>query len=129
MKEDKPVILFDGYCNLCGATVKYIQRRDKNNSFKYHLLQSKTGKKILASHKISSNIDSVVFINQNMVFIKSEAILEITKFLPFPSKALRIGRYLPKNVRDKLYDFIARNRYKWFGKKDVCNFLTNNKKF
>ena len=122
MKQEKPVILFDGFCNLCGATVKFIQKHDKKNSFKYHVLQSETGKKLIASYNIPPTIDSVIFITQNQAFIKSDAILEIGKLLIYPFRMIRIGKFLPKKWRDKIYDFIARNRYRWFGKKDVCNF-------
>jgi len=122
MEESRPLILVDGYCNLCNGTVRFVQKRDKNNHFQFTALQSEFGKSMIKRYQIPSEIDSVVLILENQAFLKSDVIIESSNFLPNPWKIIKFFAIIPKSLRDKLYDFIARNRYKWFGKKQVCEF-------
>lgn len=119
------IILFDGVCNFCNSSVNKIIRHDKKNRFKFAPLQSEIGKKLLAKHSIdSAKIDSIILIENNDAFIKSTAILKISKHLGalYP---LAYGFFIiPEFIRNIIYDFIARNRYKWWGKKDSCMIPT-----
>jgi len=119
------IILFDGVCNFCNTSVNKIIKHDKKNKFKFTALQSEAGKKLLQQHSIdATKIDSIILIENNIVFIKSTAILKISKHLNglYP---LAFGFIIiPTFIRDAVYDFIARNRYKWWGKKDSCMIPT-----
>ncbi len=120
MKE-KGIILFDGVCNMCNASVNFIIDRDKANKFKFASLQSETGKYLLVKfQKDAEKLDSVVLITQDKLYDKSSAALKIASMLPFPYPLSILFRVFPKALRDIVYDYIAKNRYKWFGKKDAC---------
>ncbi len=125
LPNNTAIILFDGVCNFCNASVNKIIKHDKKNRFKFTALQSETGKHLLEKHHIDSQkIDSIILIENNTVFIKSTAILKISKHLNglYP---LAFGFIIiPTFVRDAVYDFVARNRYKWWGKKDSCMIPT-----
>lgn len=114
------VILFDGVCNLCNGAIQFIIKKDKKNIFKFGTLQSESGKKIINTNKNISNIDSVLLITNTNVFYKSTAIIKISQKLGFPYNLLIVTILLPVKLRDKIYDIIAKNRYKWFGKKTNC---------
>lgn len=112
------IILFDGECNFCDASVQFIIKRD-NGTFHFASLQSKFGKELVKRFRLQS-IDSLVLIENDRAYTKSTAALRIAKrlYLLWPLCYLLI--VLPKPIRDSIYDFIAKNRYKWFGKKEVC---------
>ncbi len=115
------IILFDGVCNMCNASVNFIIDRDKANKFKFASLQSETGKNLLVKfQKDAEKLDSVVLITQGKLYDKSSAALKIASMLPFPYPLSILFRVFPKALRDIVYDYIAKNRYKWFGKKDAC---------
>jgi predicted DCC family thiol-disulfide oxidoreductase YuxK len=114
-------ILFDGDCNLCNRTVKFISKRNKNNRFTILSLQSEKGKDLQAQWKINSNIDSVILVKENSVYYESDAIISILKDLNGPYRFIgHAAALLPKKLRDILYRIIARNRYRWFGKSNSC---------
>ena len=123
MESNKPIILFDGICNLCDSSVNFILKRDKKSLFRFVTLQSEEGEKIIATHKIPPESDSVILVQNNTVFIESDAAIEICRKLPTPWKWLSITKKLPKKWPDKLYRLIAKNRYKWFGKRDSCRVV------
>lgn len=119
---DKKIILFDGVCNLCNSFVQFVIKYDKKDVFRFAALQSDIGQEIIKNIGLENqNIDSVVFFNPNGIYsIKSNAALEIMKNLGgifYYSKYLKV---FPRFIRDFVYDFIARNRYKWLGKKESC---------
>lgn len=123
MENTKPIILFDGVCNLCSASVSFILRRDKRQQFDFISLQSNEGKQLLKQFQVSTEIDSVILIHNQKVFIESDAAIAISKFLPFPWNWARIFKVIPKNWRDRIYRWVAKNRYRWFGKRNsVCHF-------
>ncbi|WP_405414449.1 thiol-disulfide oxidoreductase DCC family protein [Maribacter sp. Asnod1-A12] len=130
MRMDKKIILFDGICNLCNSTVQYVIKRDENDTFRYAALQSKTGKSLLAERNIDINdIDSIILIELNIAYyIKSTAALEIGKNLKGLNTVSTILLWLPESFRNIVYDFIAKNRYKWYGKKEECMIPTNELK-
>lgn len=126
MGTNKPIILFDGYCNLCSGTINFIQKKDRKKLFQYVTLHSKKGKEIIEKYRISSSLDSVIFIYRDRAFAKSDAITEIAGLISYPWRIIAAGKFIPKRWRNFLYDFIAGNRYKWFGKKEVCDFPDSN---
>lgn len=123
MEFEKPILLFDGVCNLCNNSVNLIIKRDKKNQFRFIALQSQEGIELITKLGISKETDSVILIVENRVFTESEAAIEIIKRLPLPWKWLTIFKIIPQKIRDKIYRWIARNRYRWFGKRDVCRII------
>ena len=115
------IILFDGVCNLCNSSVNFIIDRDKKNVFKFAALQSEAGQKFLDKFGINKNdFDSVVLLDENKFYSKSTAALMIVKEFPSLWKALFVFIIIPAPLRNFLYDLVAKNRYRWFGKKDSC---------
>ncbi len=115
------VLLFDGVCNLCNGTVQFILKRDKKEKFKFATLQSKSGQILLNKYKLPLYpFDTFVYIVDESYFIKSEAALLVIKELGGIWKILSILRYIPRPIRDFIYDVIAKSRYRIFGKKDEC---------
>ncbi|XP_010500862.1 PREDICTED: DCC family protein At1g52590, chloroplastic [Camelina sativa] len=122
-EEDKrPIMLFDGVCNLCNGGVKFVKDHDRNRSIRFEALQSETGKKLLMrSGRAPDDISSVVLVEKDRSYIKSEAVLKIMNYidLPFPQLAFFI-QFAPLFVRDFLYENVANNRYAMFGRSDSC---------
>jgi predicted DCC family thiol-disulfide oxidoreductase YuxK len=119
-----PVILFDGVCNLCNGAVQFVINRDEREKFRFASLQSSIGKTYLKQFELTANVYSIILIKNDRVFDKSSAALEIAKDLSGLWPAFYALKIVPKYVRDKIYDFIAAHRYKWFGKKDECMIPT-----
>lgn len=122
---DKKIILFDGVCNLCNSFVQYVINHDKNDIFRFTALQSETGMKILKHIGVDpEKIDSIVLYHPGVAYYyKSGAALEIAKHLGWRSLSV-VFKLVPKFLRDPVYDYIARNRYKWYGKTDQCMIPT-----
>ena len=119
--ENKSIILFDGVCNLCNNSVQFIIKRDKKQRFLFSSLQSDAAQDILLQFQLkNSDFDSIIFIENGKVYQKSTAILKISKYLSGIWKLSYGFIIIPKFIRDTVYTFIAKNRYKWFGKRDVC---------
>lgn len=118
---NKGLILFDGLCNLCSWSVQFIIKRDSKDYFRFASLQSEIAKQLLKDFNVPKGFyQSVVLIENNKVFIKSNAALKITRKLKGLWPALFSFIIIPKIFRDYIYDLIAKNRFKWFGKKEVC---------
>lgn len=128
MKVPHPIILFDGICNLCNNTVDFIITHDRKKRFRFASLQSETGQKLKNKFNIPSETDSIVFVHNGKFYIESEAALEITSLLPYPWKLASILKIVPRTLRDKIYRWIARNRYRWFGKRETCRLPTPEEK-
>ncbi len=120
--KNKDLILFDGICNLCHSSVQYVIERDTQDRFVFASLQSNLGQQVLKRHNINPDItDSIILYRHNKgIEIKSTAALLIAKKLRFPSCLLSVFLIIPPFFRHLVYDFIARNRYKWFGKQENC---------
>jgi|SRR6185436_84808 len=132
--RDHGIILFDGICNYCSRWVDLVMENDKKDHFRFATIQSETGQKLLHQKVFpSQNLpDSVILIENGNMFFKSDAGLKIAKKLDFPFSLLYGFIIFPKFIRDRVYDFIANNRYKWFGKKEICRVPVTeeeNKKF
>jgi predicted DCC family thiol-disulfide oxidoreductase YuxK len=126
----KKIILFDGVCNLCNGAVQFIIKRDHNDMFRFAALQSETGRKLLTERNIDTEaIDSIILIEPNVAYYtKSTAALEIGENLKGLRTFSSILLWLPEQFRNIVYDYIAKNRYKWYGKKDSCMIPTEELK-
>jgi len=123
--KDHKIILFDGVCNLCNGAVTYIIKRDKKNLFKFAALQSEIGQQLISKFNIdTSKVDSIILIDGEKHYEKSSAALRIAKYLSGAYPLLFGFMILPKFIRNAVYDYIAKNRYKWFGKKESCMIPT-----
>lgn len=120
MKQDHPVVLFDGICNYCNSWVNFAIRNDKNARLRFATLQSATGQKLKEEYGVAPTVDSVILIDNDRAYTYSDAALRIAKYLQWPAKALYALIIVPAFIRQPIYKWIARNRYKWFGKKDAC---------
>lgn len=116
-----PVILFDGVCNLCNAAVIFFIKRDKKNVFRFASLQSAFGQSVLQKFHLSANtFNSFILFKNGKVYTKSTAALLVAKELSGGWPLLSAFIIVPRFIRDDVYNFIAQNRYKWFGKKKEC---------
>jgi predicted DCC family thiol-disulfide oxidoreductase YuxK len=119
------IILFDGVCNLCNTAVNFVISHDKKNRFKFAPLQEATGKKIMKEFHIDSDkTDSIVLIDNGRAYIKSGAALRIAKNLNGAYPLLYFFMVFPAFIRDGVYDWVAKNRYRWFGKQESCRVPT-----
>ena len=126
---EKKIVLFDGVCNLCNKAVTFIIEHDPKDEFRFAALQSDIGEELLAKHNIDrSKIDSIILIKEDKAYIKASAALRIAKDLKGLISLVYIFVILPKFITNTIYDFIARNRYDWFGKKDNCMIPTTDLK-
>ncbi|MFA0962879.1 thiol-disulfide oxidoreductase DCC family protein [Roseivirga sp. BDSF3-8] len=117
----KDIVLFDGVCNLCHGAVNFIIDRDPAGRYHFASLQSEPGRELLQKYDVDPDkIDSVVLVRADMVFTKSRAALEISRYLRGPWPLLYVFKIVPSFIADAIYDLVARNRYKWFGKQDQC---------
>ena len=119
------VILFDGVCNFCNGAINFVLKQDKNGIFRFAPLQSEAGQTLLQQYNLSTaEFDSFVLIDNGKIYKKSAASLRVMNKLPWYWKEVQLLRIIPVAFRDAIYDFIARNRYKWFGKKEQCMIPT-----
>lgn len=114
----KNIILFDGDCNFCDASVQFIIQRDPAAYFHFASLQSEIGQQLQAQYAIPHNVDSLVLIEQQKVYLTSTAALRIAKKLSGGWKLAYLLIGIPRPFRDRAYSYFAKNRYRWFGKKE-----------
>ena len=126
MKQLKNTILFDSKCNLCSKTVKRVMKLDKKKLFTFISNKSETGKNIISKNNLNSITTEtiVLFTNENKFLIKSDAAISIVVKLNPLFLIFKTLYIIPKTVRDKVYDYVAKNRYKWFGENESCE-ITN----
>lgn len=124
--KDKKLILFDGVCNLCNSSVQYVIKNDKKNRFMFTALQSEVGEKIIKHFNIDTQkVDSILlFTPEKGIVSKSTAALKVASKLGFPTNILSVFLIIPPFIGNWIYDFIAKNRYKWYGKKEACMIPT-----
>ena len=121
MTETHPILLFDGVCNLCNGLVKFIIKRDQRSRIRFAPLQSDTGKSLIANFGLSpEDINSVVYISGEQVFLRSSAVLHLLKDLGGGWKLFYIFIIIPPVMRDLFYNLIARTRYRIFGRSGSC---------
>ena len=124
MAPKRPVILFDGVCNLCNSAVQWVIERDKEGRFDFASLQSDAARrelgKVMDPNEIDALPDSIVLLDSDGVHVRSAAALRILRGLDSWFLLLRLGVVLPRPIRDAVYNMVARNRYRWFGRRDTC---------
>jgi predicted DCC family thiol-disulfide oxidoreductase YuxK len=123
--DDRSIILFDGVCNLCNGAVQFVISKDKNNYFRFASLQSEQGQQLLKQYQLPVLTNtSFVLIEDGHVYTSSTGALRVAKKLKGFWPVLYVLMIIPKFIRDFVYYRIAKNRYKWFGKKDECMIPT-----
>jgi len=116
-----PIWLYDGVCALCSGGVRYTLRHERDHDIRFVAIQSREGRALAQSHGIDPDEpDSFLFIENGQALAKSDGVLALTRHLNGPARLLLLGQPLPKRWRDWLYDRVARNRYRLFGRKAFC---------
>ena len=130
LPKNKKIILFDGICNLCNSAVAIVIKQDKKNTFLFAAIQSKKGKEIIDYLEIDiAKIDSIILYEPGVSYeVKSTAALKIMNDFGQFWQLTKLLWVFPKGFRNQVYDFIAKNRYKWFGKKESCMIPTKDLK-
>lgn len=131
------IVLFDGECNLCNGWVDFLVRKDRKRRLRFASLQSESARTILARLEPGSSVlqtggasdgtndpSTIVFIDRDRVYVKSGAVLRILKVIGWPWRAFSLFLVVPRSLRDLVYDWIARNRFRWFGRRDTCRIPT-----
>ncbi|MDT0607658.1 thiol-disulfide oxidoreductase DCC family protein [Croceitalea rosinachiae] len=126
MEDGKKIILFDGVCNLCNSSIQFVIKHDTDDVFRYAALQSEVGRELILERGIdTTQIDSIILIDPGVAYYtKSDAALEIGKDLKGYRTLSNFFKVFPVGLRNLIYDFVARNRYKWYGKQDACMIPT-----
>jgi predicted DCC family thiol-disulfide oxidoreductase YuxK len=120
-------LFFDGYCTLCNNSVDFLMRVDKRQRLSFGSLQSETAQRELPQ-ELRESVDSVILKYNDRVFVKSDAALEVCRILGGGWHFFRIFKILPRSWRDAIYEWVARNRYRWFGKRETCRMPTPEEK-
>jgi len=121
---EHPLILFDGDCNLCNGCVQFVIKRDRKARYRFASLQSEVGRAVLETalgrDGMATLPDSIVLVQRSKVQVKSAAALAIARGIRWPWPLLAVFWVVPYPIRDFIYDWVARNRLRWFGKRDAC---------
>ena len=120
VKDDAPILFFDGVCNLCNWSVDMILRLEKNDQIRFASLQSNFSEQFLNDSNFPSSLDSIIFRVNNKNFVESDAVIEISKYLKTPFSFLKYFHWFPKGFRNIVYRMIAKNRHAIFGKRLSC---------
>lgn len=130
LPENKKIVLFDGICNLCESSVQFIIKHDRKDIFRFVALQSEIGHEILKTIGLDKHkIDSIVLYEPGTAYYyKSQAALKIAKNLSGWIAFVGIFTFIPTSFSDIIYDYIAKNRYNWYGKKESCMIPTTELK-
>lgn len=123
--QELPLVMFDGVCNMCNAAVQFIIERDSTGYLRFASLQSDHAQEKLVAYDLPPDyLDSFILLENGKLYTRSTAALRVSRYFSGPWKALYIFIIIPAPIRDAVYNFIGRNRYKWFGKKDQCMMPT-----
>jgi len=119
--DDKPIIVFDGYCALCSGFANFVTRHDTQKALRLLPAQSPLGEALYAHYGLKpDDYETNLLIENGRIRVKSDGSLAMFAYLGWPWKILSVGRVLPRPIRDWMYGIIARNRLRWFGQRDVC---------
>ena len=119
------VVLFDGVCNLCNSSVNWIIDHDKRNEFRFASLQSDYGQQVINKFNLQGEyLNTVILVDGDRLYTRSAAVLKIAGIIGGVWGLLTVFLIVPAFIRDIVYNFIARNRYRWFGKKESCRIPT-----
>ncbi len=116
---EPPILLFDGVCNLCNGVVQFVLTHDPQGRVRFASQQSAFGQALMRQYELTDR-QSVVLLEENRVYTRSDAAIQVLHLLPAPWRWLEVARFIPKGWRDAIYDLIARNRYRVFGKREAC---------
>lgn len=121
INQDQPILLFDGVCNLCNGAIQYVIKNDPKGKFRFSALQNEFSQNLLKSHDPALlDLDTVMLVYKDKVYVKSNAALESARLMGGLHSLLYIFKIVPRFLRDPIYNWVAKNRYRWFGKKDSC---------
>jgi predicted DCC family thiol-disulfide oxidoreductase YuxK len=119
--DDRPILIFDGNCVLCSAFARFILRHDKGNRFRFMAAQTTLGAALYRHFDLDpTDYETNILIEDGRAWLKSEGSIRVFERLGWPWSLMAIGRLLPRAVRDRLYDVVARNRLRWFGVRTSC---------
>jgi predicted DCC family thiol-disulfide oxidoreductase YuxK len=119
--DEFPILLFDGVCNLCSGTVRFVIRHDPGGRFRFAALQSEAGRRLLVQHGLPADaLDTFVLIEGARCFTRSDAAIELARRLGGAWRGLAWLRLVPRPIRDAAYGVVVRNRYRWFGRSESC---------
>ena len=122
-----PILFFDGECNLCNSAVDLVIRVDRSETIHFASLQSPWSETFFASREEPKpNLSSMVFFSEGCFYYASDAAIQIGAKLKFPWNSVSLGRYFPRSWRESIYRLVARNRYRWFGKRETCRIPTES---
>lgn len=125
VNSSRPIVLFDGVCNLCNRIVQFIIKKDKKKLFLFASLQGKTGQEVLKKFNLPVNdFNSFILVDGDQIYTRSTAALRMLRKLGGGWRYFYVFIILPKFIRNALYNRVARNRYKWYGKRDECMIPT-----
>ena len=120
MQTPQRIVLFDGVCTFCNASVRFLYHRDPKANLHYANQDSDIGRNLLTQHGVGEGLDALVLIDGDKAYSRSTAAIHMLKYLRFPWPLLTVLLLIPAFIRNPFYDLIARNRYQWFGKLDAC---------
>lgn len=120
MVKKHPIVLFDGVCNFCNGMVNFIIRQDHQKVFRFAALQSEAGQELVAKYHLPKSLESFILIEDGRVYKRSTAALRLYRRLPWIWRWIQLFWIVPRPARDAVYNLIARNRYRWFGKREEC---------
>lgn len=123
--DDGPILLFDGGCSLCDWSVQFVLAHESRAALRFASLQSDVGRRLTSSCGIDTGaLDSLVLVEGAHCYVRSDAALRVARHLDLPWRWLALGRVVPTSIRDRIYDGIARRRYRWFGTREACRLPT-----
>jgi predicted DCC family thiol-disulfide oxidoreductase YuxK len=121
IQGDQPIVIFDGVCNFCNASVNFVMKHDRRGRFRFASNQSEAGASLLRRFGIDpTSVQSVYLVEGDRIWSKSSAAARVAGGLAFPWNLLAVTGIVPKFIADRVYDLIARNRYRWFGQSQAC---------
>lgn len=116
-----PLIVFDGHCVLCSANARFVLRHDRARRFRLTIAQGETGRDVQRRFGLDPEaLATIIVVQDGKALVRSDAVLAIVAGLGWPWRAFALFRLVPRFVRDPLYGLVARNRYRWFGRRDAC---------
>jgi predicted DCC family thiol-disulfide oxidoreductase YuxK len=121
-----PIVLFDGSCGVCTRTVRLVLRADRKRTLRFASLQGEYARSLAARHPLLEEVDSMGWVEPKpeggeQVFVRSEAVLRLGRYLGFPRPVVFLGRLIPRRFRDGLYDWVAKRRHRWFATQPACS--------
>lgn len=120
-----PIVFFDGVCNLCNGAVDWLVKRDRQHRIQYASLQGSTAAAMVPEHLTDGDPDSILVWTDGVVLTRSDAVLKVLSYLSPGYRAIAtVAKIVPRFARDSIYKWVARNRYRWFGKRESCRLPT-----